>query len=394
MKKELGQFFTTNEILLDSIHKFVKNTTGQILEPSCGAGHIVDYLIKHGESRPFECIELDTTVELLEPLKFRSQVSVHHGDFLQYQFGNDQFMTIVGNPPYVKRPQKCNIYIEFIDKCIDLLSSNGELILVIPSDFFKLTSSSHVKAKMQEHGTITHIFHPHNERLFQNAAQDVIVFRFEKGLHTPSILYNDEQRITRFQSGSIFFTANNLEEIPLSDIFDIKVGMVSGADKVFRHETLGNIIFKSFNGDVRYILVNELPAPGQVRDHLESYKEHLLSRRIKKFNESNWFQWGCIRNSNFVEQNKGKDCIYCATITRKNQVFVKGNVTNFDGSLLCLLPKQPIDFDKTLTYLNSNSFLDNFSFAGRYKLGQKCLSDCLVPKTLVQAGLSNHQNKF
>ena len=72
------------------------------------------------------------------------------------------------------------MYIEFTEKCYNLLDDNGELIFIVPSDFLKLTSASKLLNVMMTNGTFTHIFHPHNEKMFENASIDVIVFRYCK----------------------------------------------------------------------------------------------------------------------------------------------------------------------------------------------------------------------
>jgi adenine-specific DNA-methyltransferase len=386
MKKELGQYFTTNSILLEKVHSFIQNADGEILEPSCGAGHIVQYVLEKQEKRPITCIEIDTTISLLESIS--EKVSLQHMDFLEYK-PEKTFATIIGNPPYVKRKQMRNIYIEFIDKCIDLLSENGELIFIIPSDFFQLTSASNVKNKMLKEGSITHVYHPHDETLFKNATQDIIIFRYQKTIKTDICRYNDVDKRTLNKNGNVFFVSlEDTHTCALSDIFDIKVGMVSGADGIFKNEQHGNMRLKTFNGEKSYLYLEELPDEGEVRAYLLQHKEQLMSRRIKKFNEDTWFQWGCPRNVAFMEANEGKHCLYCATITRKTPVFLKGEVTKFDGSLLCLLPKKDVMLETICEYLNSEEFLKSFKYAGRYKMGQKSLMDSQLPTNLIQEVVS------
>jgi adenine-specific DNA-methyltransferase len=383
MKKDLGQYFTTHISLLSKVREFVKNDKGVILEPSCGAGHIIEFLKNNGESRDVQCIEIDNTIHCIESVYNDPSVNIIHADFLEHKFDNT-FSTIVGNPPYVKRKSKANLYVEFIYKCIDLLDETGELVFIIPSDFLKLTSASGVKNKMKNLGSITHIYHPHNEQLFKEAAQDVFIIRFQKGIYQNTILYNDEQRYIKYENGNVYIQNEMLDDtVSISSIFDVKVGMVSGADKVFKNNELGNITLKTFNGNAKYLYVTDLDSDDVIKTHLEKHKTELKDRRIRKFNDDNWFEWGCPRNMSFMESNKERECLYCATITRKRPIFFKDGVTYFDGSLLCLLPKQDIDFEKILEYLNSDVFLDNFKYAGRYKIGQKALSDCQIPKSLI-----------
>ena len=73
-----------------------------------------------------------------------------------------------------------NIYIEFIERCFDLLNENGELIFIVPSDFIKLTSCEKVINLMMENGCFTHFIYLNNESLFSKASIDVITFRYCK----------------------------------------------------------------------------------------------------------------------------------------------------------------------------------------------------------------------
>ena len=104
--------------------------------------------------------------------------NVIYEDFIEADV-KKKYKTIIGNPPFV-RTTTGNLYIDFIEKCYNLLLNNGELIFIIPSDFFKLTSASKLLNIMITNGTFTHIYHPHNENLFENASIDVIVFRYCK----------------------------------------------------------------------------------------------------------------------------------------------------------------------------------------------------------------------
>ena len=76
-------------------------------------------------------------------------------DFLKKEIIK-KYKTIIGNPPYVKT-KTGNLYIDFIDKCITLLEPNGELIFIIPSDFFKLTMAKKILIKILKQGSFTHI---------------------------------------------------------------------------------------------------------------------------------------------------------------------------------------------------------------------------------------------
>jgi len=93
--KELGQYFTKNESLLKNLKEFIKNKPKQILEPSIGQGHIIDYLKKDPnqifENTEFIMIEIDKN---LIPLTSINKEEIHYVDFLEYN-PNQKFQTII-----------------------------------------------------------------------------------------------------------------------------------------------------------------------------------------------------------------------------------------------------------------------------------------------------------
>jgi adenine-specific DNA-methyltransferase len=170
-RHKLGQYFTTNLELKEVVKKFILNDPDVILEPSCGRGD----LISHISNVIFDAYEIDDSIELLPEIR---KDSVIIADFLSVDI-KKKYKTIIGNPPYVKTSYG-NLYIDFTTKCLDLLEEDGELIFIIPSDFFKLTSASELLNKMIEEGIFTHIYHPHKENLFEGASIDVLVYRYVK----------------------------------------------------------------------------------------------------------------------------------------------------------------------------------------------------------------------
>lgn len=397
-QKNLGQYFTTNEELLQCVYRFMQNTEGKILEPSFGRGHIINYLQNNGVERHVVAVEIDDTLETI--CEDMSNINVHHMDFLAFE-PNELYNSIVGNPPYFKLKKNpntksilksTNIYVAFIEKAYNLLDENGELIFIIPSDFFKLTSGSKLKEMMLENGAFTHIYHPHRENMFKKAAQDVIVFRYQKGITGASgkiVCYNDVDKELVFSQGNIYFKELDDQDdaVRLNDIFEVKVGMVSGAEKVFANSEFGNIHMLTSSGTKQQILIEELPIENEpLHEYLMHHKKQLINRKIKKFNDNNWFQWGCLRNKRFMEEHTGDICIYAKVLTRQKDVFKAGKVDYYDGSLLCMYPKQQLDdnqVEKLIEYLNSEKYLQHFLYSGRYKVGQKTLADSYIPKSLL-----------
>ena len=132
-KKKIGQYFTTNNNLKQTISKLILNEPAIILEPSIGRGDLVSYISKKRPKTIFHSYELDHDID-------------------------------------------------FIEKCYSLLENNGELIFIVPSNFTKLTSASKLINVMLETGNFTHFIYPNKENLFLNASIDVMVFRYCKTL--------------------------------------------------------------------------------------------------------------------------------------------------------------------------------------------------------------------
>ena len=326
----------------------------------------------------FDMYEIDKKIKLLGNIQ---KDEVIYGDFMQ-QTITKTYKTIVGNPPYV-RTKKGNLYIDFTEKCYNLLDDNGELIFIVPSDFFKLTSASKLLNVMMTNGTFTHIFHPHNEKMFENASIDVIVFRYCKNSSIEKkVLYNDKQLYITNSNGLITFgEEKNNNSIMFQDYFDFYVGHVSGKEEVYKNAELGNI--EVLNGEDKidkYICIEKYPCENdKINKHLFQYKNELITRGIRKFNENNWFEWGAPRNITTINANFGKDCIYVYNLTRASNVSFLGKVQYFGGGLLMLKPKKTCNLNKIVSYINSNSFKNNFMFSGRFKIGHRQLCNSYIP---------------
>ena len=101
-----------------------------------------------------------------------------------------------------------------------------------------------------------------------------------------------------------------------------------------------------------------------------------------------------MRNYKKIRDNLGKDCIYIKTISRKETVAFVGKVQYFGGNLIILIPKEsearihpplrdgshlasPRPFqalEQMVSYLNGKSFRKNYTYSGRFKIGQRILS--------------------
>lgn len=380
--KPQGQYFTTDKGLQTKVREFVRKPIGNILEPAAGEGDLVRVLNVAFPGNLVVAYEIDKG--LVFPDR-RLGDSWYNEDFLEAT--NKKFNTIVANPPFVKT-KKGNLYVMFVKKCWNILSSGGQMVFIVPSDFFKLTQAAELLSQMCSIGSFTDIYWPHDEKLFPGASIDVVVFRYQKGLVSDKTLLNEEEHNVVCSNGVVTFspvTDDGSMAVMLGDICTVHVGLVTGKESVFRSD-LGNTNLLLGEGKrAKYILVSEIESEKNVQivEHLKLHKDVLMARKIKKFTDTNWFEWGALRNYKIMTEKSGIDCLYVKSLTRHRQVCFKGEVELYGGGLLMVLPKKNIDIDALANYLNSNSLRLKFLHAGRFKIGQRHLCSLLVPASIV-----------
>jgi adenine-specific DNA-methyltransferase len=377
-RKSLGQYFTTSAALQDWIYEKVQYKGQPLLEPSVGAGHLLQPFLRVNPAYPIISYEIDGSIARL-PLRPMEDWVV--GDFLTAEI-TDRFPTIIGNPPYVKRSHKPNLYLDFITRCLDLLTPNGELLMIVPSDFLKLTSAAPLLKRMVAGGAFTDVWFPHDEGLFAGAAIDVVLFRYQQGLAQTMVLVNDVPKSLRCSEGIVTFVGTDVSAASqtIGDLFDVYVGIVSGADGVYR-STIGDTPILTDKDRVStFILPRVWPTGSAAIDaRLLEHKAVLLGRKIRRFDESNWWQWGALRNLEAVVAATGRPCLYVRMMTRSTEVAFPGTVQLFGGGLLCLIPKATAPADAIAKALIAIQDVRNdYVYAGRFKMGHKQVRQILL----------------
>lgn len=180
------------------------------------------------------------------------------------------------------------------------------------------------------------------------------------------------------------------------DYFDIYSGIVSGKDSVYKNDTLGNIeVLSGENTSDKYIYIENYPCENDsINQYLLEYKELLLERNICEFNENNWFEWGAPRNIKIMELHAGKECIYIHNLTRNRKVAFVGKVQYFGGNLLMMIPKQKCNLHKIVDYLNSDEFIQCFTYCGRFKITRQQIGDCYIPSPTNELNAMKNSKKI
>lgn len=377
--KNLGQVYTPEKIV-KFMFELSKNN-GNILEPSSGDGAFTRW-IKNNSDRKITSIEIDPD---------NNQLDFIIMDFFDYDEGN-KYPTIIGNPPYVSfkniskdtlskiqskeytrsYDNRTNLYVHFIRKCVEHLEDNGEMILITPREFIKATSSIKLNNFLYENGTITDWYEYGDEIVFKGYNPTVVVWRFEKNNFSRKTKTNDGMRVFKINDGQISFTNVN-NSIKFSDLFFVKVGAVSGMDEVFTSEN-GNANFVcSFtkkNNKLKKMFYN-IKHPD-----LEKFRDKLISRKIKKFDQNNWWQWG----RGLYESNSNRIYVNCKT--RDNSPFFLNECKYYDGSVLAIFPRIDINIELAVDLLNNVDWNElGFKVGGRLCFTQKSLENACLPES-------------
>ncbi|MCL9820894.1 class I SAM-dependent methyltransferase [Helicobacter sp. 14348-15] len=376
----LGQVFTPQHIVSDMLG-LIKNTTKmknpRFLEPSCGNGAFFKHLPQNKIA-----IELDSNVI--------ADSNVLNTDFFSYPV-SEKFDVIIGNPPYVRYQDiaestkfllsrysdifdsRSNLYLFFIYKCVLHLKEGGELIFITPRDFLKSTASMKLNEFLFSQGSITDFLDLGDKKIFESAQPNCAIWRFEKGNFS-----RNTNCLRQFSciNGQLLFTKNSYT-IPFSSLFFVKVGAVSGADSLFVNEEFGNMDFvysqSAKSGKTRKMIYGIY---GRDLAFLQKHKEALLKRRIKKFDETNWWEWG----RDYYKSDLPR--IYVNAKTRNKKPFFLHSCKAYDGSILAIFPKFRVDsknLENLCTRLNEVNWQElGFVCDGRYLFSQRSLESCVL----------------
>lgn len=375
----LGQVFTPATIVGQMLA--LLQNTGRVLEPSCGDGAFFARL----PAKRRVGIELDAR---------HCPAGALNQDFFAYPT-SEQFASIIGNPPYVRYQDipadtralldgehfdgRSNLYLFFIEKCLRHLQPGGELVFITPRDFLKATSAVRLNALLYAAGTITDFIDLGDAKIFTDATPNCAIWRFERDNFSRRTRYQSdasdgvEERHFLFAGGHLAFS-RAAHGLVLGELMQVKVGAVSGADSIFSSDKNGNADF----------VCSETVSSGQTRrmifdlEHpsLRPHKSALLARRIRRFDERNWWQWG---RRHFVSE---RPRIYVNGKTRQPAPFFLHPSTFYDGSVLALFPRdEQVDLAGLCAALNKVDWEElGFVCDGRFLFTQRALEQALLPE--------------
>lgn len=432
-KAQRGQFFTVHGRVHAVMLNLIESSNySKVLEPSSGRGHLVQGLEQKG------FIDI-TSVEFDPDLDVISLTQPVRASFFDFAADTEsQYSCIFGNPPYVgwkslekeqvENPNllevkkyysdKANLYYLFMDKCIDLLTPEGEMIFIVPKEWLYTSSAAPLRSKMMTEGSITHLVDCGEEKLFPDAdVPAIVIFRYQKGVRDREVRYATsldnawegfwEDRVLG-ETGDrlIFLDPDSADAIQgwgtLDDFLSVKVGIVSGADPIFRVEDPsllepnGMKQYLTTKGLEWFVDVNHVGSedelPPLIKNFLLPYKEKLINRRIAKFSENNWWKYGAIRNRDIMLTDT--DRFYGLVKTRSDTpFFLSPGASLYSGGVLGVFVISPlpegVTVENIVTLLNSPLYRKIFSCMqlttnNKLSLQPSTLSTLPFPKTAEQ----------
>lgn len=398
-KQQRGQFFTTVPSVQKAMLSLVTNTTGTMLEPSAGAGHLTKALEDAFPGADIDAVELDDSIPPI------CSTVVTHNDFFTFADNvSRKYDVIFGNPPYVawknvesaskissasvkaSYSEKTNLYHLFIDRCIDLMNEDAEMVFIVPKEWLYTSSASPLRKKVYASGFISHIIDCGEEKLFEDAdVPALLIFRFVKSSKTnltekvsfaenlDKALENvwDSRKLVDTNSRWLLLHDSLAAKVKtwgrLGDVFSVKVGIVTGADNVFRVtpdmdiDPESVVSYITTKGLEKFIDVNQFEAfsdlPPKTASYLLTHKESLIGRKISPFNENNWWKYGAVRNRQAMDSPA--DRFYALGRTRSTTPFfsVSSGEKYYGGSILGLFAKNDgMNVQAYIDFMNSSDF--------------------------------------
>ncbi len=229
-QKLRGAYYTPLQLSNAMVSLFISEDIHTVLEPSCGDGVFIDSLRQLGLINQIVSVDA-VEIEPDEALKVQNSYSNYNNihvlneDFFEFYSrminSKKQYDLILGNPPYIryqyltetqrelqskiltshgmKANKLINAWVAFLVACVQLLSDNGKIALVIPAEILQVAYAEDLRLFLSEHlAKITLV--TFEQLVFPDIEQEVVVFIGEKGTEEKGIRIIEMSDLTDFET--------------------------------------------------------------------------------------------------------------------------------------------------------------------------------------------------
>lgn len=351
----LGQFYTSEDVANFMVGLSTKPKNAKVLESGFGEGVFINSLFKKGFTN-IKGYDIDKQNCETVKEKFGDKVSIENMDYIQSP-REEKFDLVIGNPPYVQWNNidetirnklhtdsfwkqysngEWDLLYAFIIWSIEKLNENGELIYIVPYNWFNSTYGASLRKYLIDHGKFEVICHFGEFKLFGDCYPNNIIFKYRKTNKKENKLifvsefkgrvgnvkqlldyiknefdkidhhkYESENEdfkvftMPNFENENLWHLATPKEKehidrvekstsgIILKDYFDVGVGIVSGYDEAY---TIKDFEIKDFPEEERKFIFPFVKAKNCKRYFIENSSYYLFADEIKSEDELIKFQ--------------------------------------------------------------------------------------------------------
>lgn len=330
---------------------------GTLLEPSVGKGN----LLRHVNPEDYERIDVyDIKKDYLDSINL--PVNKHHMDFLEDESGT-MYKNIIMNPPYIRfqdlqddyRKRVSNvcpellkgnfdIYYAFIIKCMQQLTMDGVMVVIVPNALWYTKSGKLVKDWLIENRYIRHVKDYGSEKVFENVSVYTFILVLDK---KPKKSYTYNEEIIQYDE----LQSDNKHV--LGNFVTVSVGVATLRDKIFIHDKklFEEPCWKPIeSANKSKWIIYPYDSQGQPLDeevlkttcpdtfnYLLENKDELAKRDKGKKSYPRWFCWGRTQS---ILPCEG-ECLLLPTLMDPNNMEAKVIKNSLWWNSLCIKSKNP-----------------------------------------------------
>lgn len=199
-KVRLGQFYTSESVTEFMVTLSSKSRDARVLEAGYGEGAFLESLLNAGY-RDLVGYDIDPVNQRAVQAKYGATVDARLQNYLLSP-REEHYDLIIGNPPYVQWNNidqetrsllqeqpfwkqysngEWDLLYAFIIWSVEKLAADGELVFIVPYNWFNATYAASLRRYLAERGHFEALLHFSEYKLFADCAPNAIIFKYRKG---------------------------------------------------------------------------------------------------------------------------------------------------------------------------------------------------------------------